>query len=260
MSLVGQALVTVVRRCLYGRTWAEGRVAEQPLDPIDEMTRDGKGKPYIAVYSEQTKGDPGSAETQRGTRMVTMKIVVYSPPVVTITEDAVTYEFEDNAGLLLNLMGRQVENALHYGNEAWVKLFRGLLTGKKIDTTKTRFLLIETESAVRIPALELELMLETLPEPEFGRALYGEWLNFDTQLRALGPDGAKYADLLKMLIEQPSDMPAWSQAQMALNLSDAAYEAIGLAPLATDEDGEAVDVETVDSAPDIELVGPTVVP
>jgi hypothetical protein len=230
---------------------------EQPIDPLTEIVRDGQKKPAIAVYVQEVEGQPESGETQSGPRMVTLKVVIYSPPSVSVDDNGVTLDFDDHAGLLLNLMGRQVTAAMHYGNSAWVELFRRFIVGPKVETIKSRFLLIEIEAGVRIPAMEMEFYLSAIPEPEFGRALYGVWAALDTQLRTIPNEGNRLADLFKALIENPSDLPAFEQYQIATNLSNASYLDIGLAPLATGDDGEPVNIEEVDADPNITITPPS---
>lgn len=258
MSLVSQALVTVVRKALTGRTWAAGNVLEQPVDPLAEMIRDGQGEPYLAIYSEQTKGEPTGTETQSGVRQVKLKLIAYVPPKVVVEQDEVSFEFDNTgAGLLLNLIGRQADAALHYGNSTWVDLFRKFVL--RVEKVETRYLLIELENGVRVPALEACYEVQSVPEPEFGKPLYGAWLQLDTTLRVT-TEGAKVADMFKALIESPADLPDYQQFQMSTNLSDAAFRSTGLDPLAVDDEGAPPTVDDVGADPDIDVGVPVAVP
>ena len=258
MSLVSQALLTVVRKALTGRTWAAENVLEQPVDPLAAMIRDGQGRPYLAVYSEQTKGEPSGTETQSGVRHIKLKLIAYVPPKVMVEQDEVSFEFDNTgAGLLLNLIGRQADAALHYGNTTWVDLFRKFVLC--VEKVETRYLLIELENGVRVPALEACYDVQSVPEPEFGKPLYGAWQQLDTALRAT-PEGAKVADLFKALIEAPADLPDYQQFQIATNLSDAAFRSTGLDPLAVDDEGVPPTTNDVDADPDIGIGVPAAVP
>lgn len=257
MSLVAQAILTTTRHVLDGRTWAQGRVHEQPVDPIDSMLRAGQdtGKPVLAVYVEQVESEPVGRETQHGTRMVTLKVMAYISPSVTHVGDELEISFEaDGAGLALNMLGRQVDAALHYGNPTWVKLWGDFVL--RITGRKMRFLLVEVENAVRIPTAEIEYKLETVAEPDMGVPLFGAWLGLDTLLRTKGADEQQLADIIKEAIEQPEGLPDWQQFQVARNLSDAAFRATGLAPLAVDDEGEPVPLEDIISEPEVEIVPP----
>lgn len=257
MALVGQAMVMVVARALREQTWAGDRVFEQPVNPLPMVLQGNPrvGQPAIAVYVEQVEGDPRQLETQRGAQKVGLKVVVYAPPKVKVESDGETLAFDaDGAGLVLNLMQRQVLSALQHGNGPWVGLFRQLTT--KSTSRKSRFLLIEFEDGVRLPSAELAIDVEAIPEPDFGRGLYGPWVSLDGLLRDDGQSAV--ADLLKNAIEQPNDLPEWALLQAQNNLTDAAYRAIGLAPLAVTEEGAAPALSAVEIPTDIEVVPPQV--
>jgi hypothetical protein len=256
MSLVGQALLMVVARAVSGRTWAEDRVLEQPINPLELILRKdaGAGKPALAVYVEQVEGEPVGLETQHGAQTIILKAIAYVPPTVTVVEGEETLRFDDSgAGLVLNVLGRQVDTALHAGDATWVGLFRNFALNVK--ERKARFLLIELEDGVRVPSIELAYTLTTVPEPEMGQALYGAWAALDAALRDESEGTAIVADIFKGLIENPVDLPAYARLQLAGNYTDAAYMAIGLAPLATDDE-EAVGLQEVDVESEFEVIGP----
>lgn len=263
MSLVGQTIAVLVKKMLVSHTWAGTRVMLQPIDPIAAMARDdnGKvtfdGKPCIAVYVENAQSNPVGLEFQSGSTDVTLKVISYIPPVLKITQDEIDYQFDNQgAGLALSLMGQQIERAMHIGGAPWVALFRKF--AKETKSVKRRYLLIELESGVRIPAAETTFELcKVIPEPKIGDALYGYWLEFDTALRATeAGEDIKLADLLKTAIEAPEDMPSWRRFREMTNLTEAAWIASGLAPLVTDDEDEQVLLEEVVIDPEVEIVGP----
>ncbi|WP_395175512.1 hypothetical protein [Roseibium alexandrii] len=257
MSLVAQSLLTILRGVLTNRTWAENRILEQPIDPIDDVVgpRGRPGKAVVAVYVEKVEGEPSGLETQRGMQEMTLRVITYVPPKLEVDDNGAPLRFDHSgAGLALNLIARQVEVALHVGNETWVNLFRKFAV--KIKKRNTRFLLVELEESVRIPTMEQTFEVCTVAEPEIGTPIYGAWIEFDVALRTT-PPGSKMADLMKMVIENPIDLTGPEQLQATWNLSDAAFEATGLAPLATDANGEAIDgVNDIISSPDIEVTPP----
>lgn len=265
MSLVGQTVAVLLRNMMLSQTWAESRVLLQPIDPISAMVRDDNGrpsmdgKPYIAVYTDNVESNPVGLEFQSKSLDVTAKVVVYIPPRLNIVRDEIVYEFDNQgAGLALSLIGRQIEKAFHVGNTAWVSLFRQFV--KETKSVKRRYLLIELEGGARIPAAEITFeFCKVVPEPLFGKELYGYWKDLDTQLRLAGAEGVKLADLYKTAIEAPSGMPEWRQFRELTNLTEAAWEATGLAPIVTDPDsGEPIPLEDIASEPEIEIVVPGV--
>lgn len=254
MSMVGQALLMTVARALSGQTWAGDAVLEQPIDPVVEVLRkdDGTGKPVLAVYVEQVEGSPVGLETQAGPQSVTLKVIIYVPQSWRQVGAGVVFENE-GVGLSLNVIARQIDRALHTGNEAWVDILRTL--AKAADEKKSRYLLIEIENGLRIPAMEISYRFSsTVNEPEFGCALYGGWLKLDAALRAAGETAV--ADIMKDLIVAPEGLPDYRQFQISRNISDQALRSTGLAPMATQEDGSVpvlgnaeIDIEIDVTAP-----------
>jgi len=259
MSVVGQALVMVLSRALKGRTLAGQRVLEQPIDPITELFPESasKGNPVIAVYCQESEGNPIALETQRGPTKVTIKAIGYIPPVVEIQDEALTVKFENSgSGFVLSAMARQIDAALHVGNLTWVRLFRRLACS--IESRKSRFLLIELENGVRIPSIEVEYQIEAVQEPEMGVPLFGAWLDMDAGLRAEGPEGVIVADMLKGLIEKPFDLPEHLVWQNSVNLTDAAAITSGLGPIVLDDDGNPIPLAGATNDVEIEIVPPEV--
>jgi len=260
--MVGQALLMIVARALTGRTAAGAHVLEQPVEPIVDVLKhsDGNGAPSIAVYVESSESVPSGIETQSGPVETVLKVIAYTPPSWRTSGDDIVFENE-GIGLGLNILGRQIDVALHTGNETWVRLFRGF--AKHINARKTRYLLIELENGVRIPAIEISYYFKrTVQEPEIGVPLFGSWLQLDTALRNEGETAV--ADLLKSLIESPTGLQPWQQFQLARNLTDKAFAATGSSPVmfgdvfAVDEEtGEIPTLVDVDAQPDeIDIVAP----
>jgi hypothetical protein len=263
--MVGQALLMIVARTLTNQT-AAAAVVEQPVEPIVEVMKrsGGSGQPVIAVYVESSENAPVGLETQSGEAETVLKVIAYTPPSWRVGEDGIVFENEGTA-LGLNILGRQIDRALHYGNATWVSLFRGF--AKHVETRKTRYLLIELEDGIRIPAIEIAYSFKrTVQEPEIGVPLFGQWLLLDTALRAEGETAV--ADMLKSLIESPAGLVPWQQYQMARNLSDAAFMSTGSSPVMLDgeyvvdeETGEPPLLEEVDAEPDqIDIIAPGLPP
>jgi len=265
MSLISIATRAVFRQLLVGKTWADGRVFDQPLDPISEVLRsiDGQHRPCIAVYTQEAKGKPSGLETQGGAQDVVLICYAYFPPTAAKI-DAETVEFAiDNvgSGLALNTMGRQIDAAMHFGDPTWVAIWRKFVT--QVEEKIERFVLVETERSVKIPTLEIRYDLRCVADADFAKPLYGAWAMLDAALRAddTMADSTMLADHLKGLIESPANMQPYAVFQGNFGLSDAAHHAIGLAPLATDpESGDVPDLEDVDGPAEITITGPAGLP
>lgn len=255
MSLISLATRTILLELLRNRTWAEERVLDQPVDPIQDVLRgaDERGKPVIAVYTGKAEGKPVGHDTQGGVQSIDLMVYVYLPPRKIELPETVTFEIDNTgAGLALNVMGRQIDAALHSGNAPWVKLWRKFVLS--VESRTDRFVLVEIERGLPVPCLEMKYQLRAVAEADFAKPLYGAWKELDTLLRASTIAGsANLADLIKVLIESPAGLFDYERFQLNYGLTDEAYMAIGLAPLATNEDRSVPDVEEIDARPD-ELV------
>lgn len=241
MSLVSLATRVIFGEMLKGRTWAEDRIIDSPLDPIAEVLRstDGSGKPVIAVYTSKATGKPVGMDTQGGAQSIDLMVYAYLPPKSVSLPEGIEFTIDNTgAGLALDTMGRQIDAATHYGNEDWVRLWRGFVLN--VEEREARFVLVELERGLPVPCVEVKYSLRTIAEADFGREIYAEWAKLDAALRATErADDTQLADLIKGLIESPADLEDFEQFQMNFGLSDAAHQATGLAPLAVTEDGEA---------------------
>lgn len=230
MSLVAQAIITTVRNLLTGRTWAGDNVVESPVDPITDMgvrSSTDIRAPFIAVYvervSQELHGQGGEAD---------LKIYVYLPTDRVLMPDGVVYQgVRKNAGMTLNLVARQVENALSVTISPWAEIWRRLVIECR-DTT-VRPLLIEIENGVRIPAIEITNMLKIMSEPLIGEPLGQTFQMFDAALRAA--EGNGLADVIKTMIEAPAGLPAYLDTAMQLQMSSAAIEALGIMPVRAED-------------------------
>lgn len=249
MSLVAQALVALTHYLLDGRTWAGARVQEQPVEPIDDLLRGAEGaqKPVIAVYVESAKMDVVGRETQGQKGMLDLKVFVYVAPGITELPEGAVFTLDGRqAGLTLNVVGRQIDAALHSGSATWLPVWRKFVTS--VEEREVRFMLVEVENGVKIPTMEITYRCCTIPDPDFGTPIYGAWLAFDTALRAAGGDKIILADLLKGMIEEPGGLPDYQDLQMNFGLTDAGLAATGLAPVpgAVGDDDEPVDLEEIE--------------
>lgn len=250
MSLVSQALVTLTHYVLAGATWADDRIAEQPIDPISDLLRSAASaqKPVIAVYTESMKMQVSGRQTQGEAGDAELKIFVYVAPGKTELPTGTAFSLDGRtAGLTLNVVGRQIDAALHGANDDWISVWRKFVT--KISERETRYVLVEVENAVKIPAMEICYRCDTIPDPDFGKPLYGAWLMLDAALRTAGGEKAILADLFKDMIENPTGLPSYELLQRNFELTEAGLVATGLGPvhpLAVDDDtGEPSELEEV---------------
>ena len=266
MSLIALATRVILLRLLTGRTWAQDQVFDSPLDPIDEILRAANAapKPVIAVYTAESKGKPVGLETQGGKQNVRTAVYVYLPPSKVTIPDGLAFEIDNvGAGLALSTIGRQIDAAIHLGNAPWIKVWRRFVTC--VDEKTSRFVLVEIQSGVKVPCMEVIYELDCVADADFAKPLYGAWLDLDTLLRAdgAGTEGETLADHIKGLIEKPEGLQPYEVFQANFGLTDAAFEATGLAPLPGSVDpntGDVPVVQSVDAPQQTEIVPPQQVP
>jgi hypothetical protein len=259
MSLIALATRVVLARMLTGHTWAQDQIFDQPLDPIVETLRaaDAKPRPVIAIYTSEAKGEPIGLETQGGCQKVRTNIYVYLPPSKVELPDTVTFSIDNvGSGLALSTIGRQIDAAMHFGNVDWIKVWRRFVS--KVDGKTSRFVLVEVEAGVKIPCMEVVYELDCVADADFGKPLYGGWLDLDALLRADGADseGEMLADHIKGLIESPAGLQDYEIFQGNFGLTDAAFAATGLGPVATVDGGAVPPLADVDAPMDVDVVGP----
>ncbi len=262
MSLISLATRVVLARLLQGSTWARDLILDQPLDPISEVLRatEGKSSTVIAIYTSEAKGKPVGMETQGGVQTVRMAVYAYIAPSRVDLPDEVEFSIDNvGSGLALGTLGRQIDAAMHMGKPAWQNVWRRFVL--KVDDKVSRFVLVEVQGGVKVPCLEVLYDLDCVADADFGRPLYGAWLDLDGLLRAdgHGSEGEMLADHIKTLIENPAGLPDYDVFQQNFALTDAAYQATGLAPLET-VNGAVPDLEHVDVPMEGEITPPTQVP
>ena len=247
--IVSQAAVITLMNLLIGRTWAEDRVFAQVVDPIRDILDGQAGhdrqRPYISIYDETSSADfVGNDRSGQPTR-ISMKVAIIIGPGLINTGDGYAPTMDSKAaGLALNVVGRQVEAAMHVADTEWHRIWNKIR--RKTHDVKSRMMLVEIEDAVRIPTLELTFDIEAAAEPAIGTPIFGVWQDLDAALRA--ENEASLADLLKGLIENADNLPSHELFAAQQGLTAAAMQATGLPPFkadGVDDDGEAPALQNV---------------
>lgn len=243
MSLVSQALCVIAQAIVKGRTWAGDDVLLQPVYPIEEVLKEGRDPaPVIAVYAEHAKYDVEGRASQGSKTRVELKFIVYNAPGVNrITvrpdsnstddvEDALIVDVDtEKAGLTLNVVARQIDAALHADVALWADCWRKMVV--KTEDREVRYILIEIENGVKIPAAEIGYTLATIPDPDFGGVPTQAWALFDTALKSTA-EGTVLAQVFNLLITEPAGLPDWKQFRDNFALTTAGMAATGLGPFA----------------------------
>lgn len=250
MSLVSFGLRLAVCRLLEGRTWAQERIHNSPIDPVTEVVRgDDDGtvdpRPLIAVFTNDEKG--GNEGRDIGGRAGSLDLIffIYLPPDrIEINDGDMVFESREPGGAMaLDLLWHQCRTALLFGTAAWRQVYERFVN--KVTDVRARPILIETERGSRIPAKEVILTLDVVPEPDLGKPMTVAWQALDAAMRA-DDNAAPLADLIKGMIEQPDDLSSWELQRANLAVSEATIQALGLAPMDPTETGEAAELEEIE--------------
>jgi len=231
MSLINQAVVHIAQNCLLDQTWATDLVFKQPVDPIGDVLRSGgaEQKPVLAVYVDTTDFVVEGGQTQGNSANVDLKVFIYiAPGRVNLPDDITEFSLDTNtAGLTLDLVARQVDQALFHHEGPWMDVWRKFFS--KVVGRKIRYMLVEVENAVRVPTMEITYSLVTSPDPNYGSPLKPGWVLFDQILRT-SSEGIILADIFKQAIEGAGGLPDYQILQTNFSMTDAALGATGLAP------------------------------
>lgn len=235
MSLVALVSRIAFTKAIESKTSA-GHVLNAPKEPLDRLA---DGKAVIAAYTGAIKIDPlgrdlyGNAATSQTIELV---VQMYLPPGNVVVEGMELTMDDAGAGFGMDLLWRQVVDALADPVDPWADLYRSIVRSY-IGMTSAP-VLIETEKSIRIPCREVALNCTMISEPGFGVQLTTGWQRIDAALRA-DPETLPVADAIKAMIQRPSGLPSWRIYQAQMGWTDAEIRASGLAPADPTETDEA---------------------
>lgn len=240
------ALRIAVQEALRGRTLAgenvlDSQIAALDLD-ADGSLRTDQDRPFLSVYT-----DSGTVGAGNGLGMLfgepSIELVIeagISAAMVEIDEATGATTIigvglpPTDAGMELSLdvMMRQVADALTDPANDWAELVRSLLTDiSGIERSRVG----QVANGTRLAAHELRIRAGMVQDPVQGANLAGT--TFETFLAALGASEAPHLLAVKANIEAAiGGLGAdWEAVQRELGLSNGQSHALGLRPLATDE-------------------------
>jgi len=228
------AVRLIFQQGVRGRTWAQTRVMNQPVDPLTMIADDQQSfTPAIGVFSgEAIHKVTGQDITGFEDSKSTLTVAFYCPPSARVTLDGQEIQIEGNgplAAFALDVMMYQARMALLAPDNPWGRLWARFVPKiEAVNITPPFLELSAGDTRVFMRAMEIEYC--PLRDPPFGRAMTESWQALhdlmleDGGLRPLAP-------LLKSAIETPAIEPDWQYAIMQLALSDTAALNTGIRPL-----------------------------
>jgi hypothetical protein len=238
MSLVPLALRIITVRALRGQTYAEGRVSDSLLDPID-MTVSGEKSPVLVVSSDDDEiRHNGGKDILGADRRIDLVIEMAVASTVAAGDGSSQIVIpHTDAGMeaVLSIMARQVMRALMTDATPWANLWRRCVVSIGGAQSRRGG---GSENGVRYAARQLLLSCHTLAEPYFGSTVEPGtfWADF-LALAEAGTDLAPLANVIRNEIEVPATLTDWQEAAAALGISREATSIIkiaGLSPFGTD--------------------------
>ncbi len=208
---------------LKGATIVGSNVLDSEIGALDVgadgAIRTDQEKPFISVYTEGSKqegSNPGGGADLRslhisGPTDIVIEFGVTAAMVETNNETGESQivglqipATDANLELLLDIIERQVVNALTDPNNAWAEIFR------KLHATTLTIHRRRTSSAegTKVAARQMAISLELLPDPIYGEPIAptSAWAKFFAKLATdTSPEAVKKLAALQALLGNPDD-------------------------------------------------------
>lgn len=200
---------------LRGKTAVDQNVLDSRMTALDAgadgILKTDQKKPFIAVYTDDAKLEGGmearslhkSGPTALVIEIAIAESMLYRNELNDVEVVAGIPDADDAYEFLLDVIGRQITNALTDPRDEWAELWRSLSSRiLKIERKRTA-----DASGVRIAAHQLVITLDLLPDPIFGDPLAAgsTWARFFAKISAQGMprEIASRVSLLQALIGSP---------------------------------------------------------
>lgn len=255
MSLTRIALRIAAVEAVKGRTLVGANVLDTPNGALDIQAdgslRTGEEKSFIAVYTDQGLAEnvTGRSLIENGACVITFEIGLSSAMLERDQETGAAVlvginipATDRNWEFYLDIVQRQITDALTDPENAWAEVFRGLhYEVLKIEFAGAR----NADDGQKLAGHQLRLTVALADDPLKGEEL-APGSTFLAFLAALeGTGDAVYleqAETMRALLSG-SDMP-WLSLQRRHGMTAAELLALGHGPLADDDDRSAPEMES----------------
>lgn len=173
MSLIALATRIAVVQALAGTTFAEKRVYDSAIDPIDHKLAE-EAQPVIIVTTDEDKFTPTGRDFVNSSRALQLVIEIGAAAAIRVELDG-EYQIEiviphTDAGLevMLGLIAHQIMRTLQSSDSVWAALFRRFVYNvDSIDVRRGA----GSEKGVKFALRQMIFACSTLSEPAIGVAL-----------------------------------------------------------------------------------------
>lgn len=239
MSLTALAIRLATIRALKGRTYAEERVFDSKIGPV-ELVAQGEARPVIIVTTDDDAVDITGRDMRAGEHRLELiiEVAVTERVTVEISEGATTEEVgipATDAGLeaTLAIIGWQISKALAADGGEWGDLWRTLVV--KVHSIASRRG-ADDANGVRYAARQYIYSVDHVAEPEPGASPHA----LDAWGRVLAAMKAdkEFSSLGKIIEAEISlgNPTPWEAARGTLGLANDEAGVLGLSPILPGED------------------------
>lgn len=166
MSLVRLGVRVAAVYALAGRTYAEARVHDSALTPLDELVRETP-VPFIVVTTDDDDQDVTGRDVNAGPRRLDL-VIEYGLAGPTADGEMEVPHTDAGMEIVLDLMQRQIFRALSVEASDYTTVFKRLVTS--INSIASRRGAAAT-NGLRFAARQIVLNVDTINDPGFGVAL-----------------------------------------------------------------------------------------
>ena len=229
MSLVSLALRVAVARALVGQTFAEARVYDSAIAPLDGVIAEER-RPFIVVCSDQERAKITGRDVPGPEReidlVLELALASFVPGEAGV--EVLIPHTDEGLEVALDLMVRQSLRAMLSGESVWSRVILALVP---------RLLKLETQrgagadKGVRFAARQVRLVCDPIADPPFGQPVpsgspWTLWLAAAEADSATAP--------LRTLVTEAitgAPLPKWETVRSELGLTREAARGIGLMPI-----------------------------
>ena len=238
MSLTALAVRFATIRALKGRTFAEDRVFDSKINPVNLVAR-SESKPVIIVTTDDDNIDITGKDLRAGNHKLELVIEIAVTQKIEVKvgngnkTEVITISASD-AGLeaTVGLIGWQIAKALSADGGEWGNIWRTLVTNVHSISSRRG---ADEENGVRYAARQYIYSLDHIDEPAPGETPC-EGCAWGKVLAAMKAD-ADYAGIAKLIEAEISggDYLPWEIARGHLGIANDVAEIIGTKPIGIDE-------------------------
>lgn len=255
MSIVRLAVRIAAQRALLGRTYAEGRVHDSTVAPLDLMLQEERN-PFVILYTDDDTVEVQGRDWMAGDRALDLMIEAAVATAVEVEGGVSMVIPHTDAAMeiVIDIMQRQIVRALTDEGTEWSRLFMRMCPTLTVISARRG---VSAENGVRFAARQISLQLNPIAEPPIGAALAPDHpiAEVIAAMKA-DPDLAQIGSLVEAEV-QGTPLPDWDRVKVDLGLALTEARSTGIAPYIEGEDADTLAEVVADDGDDLTDVSVT---